>query len=328
MKISIIIPVYNGAFYLREMLDSITQQKRKPDEVILSNDESKDNSLSIIEEFAKTAPFEVRILQHKPSGVTNNYLNAARAATGDIVIVADQDDWLHENRLFEVELAFISNPSATLISSDSEIVSHDLESLGRTVRKPQLGNRDMEWVADKSINFSRFLRGGLPTLAHTLSFRSYLLPYLLKKPVEIENWWFEEWLSCVAACLGEIRLIPQVHTYYRQHQNQTSKAGTTRKSFIQNNSAKFAERLYKMVYCLNLIEDNGGDFLCSDKKNYREKILGEYIEFLQKRNELREETIFSRTILASRMMLAGYYSKYSRGVYSFLADILVLESRK
>jgi len=93
MKISVIIPVYNVAQYLRQCLDSVISQSYKNIEIILVNDGSTDNSLSICEEYL-----------HKDSRIlllnkTNGGLSDARnfglpKATGDYIWFVDSDDWI------------------------------------------------------------------------------------------------------------------------------------------------------------------------------------------------------------------------------------------
>ena len=54
MKVSVAMAVYNGEKYVRDQIVSILSQLRKDDELIISYDESSDNSLSILTEFAQS----------------------------------------------------------------------------------------------------------------------------------------------------------------------------------------------------------------------------------------------------------------------------------
>ena len=65
-KVSVIIPVYNVEKYLRECLDSVVNQTLKDIEIICVNDGSTDNSLQILEEFAKDGNINafIRSLQY------------------------------------------------------------------------------------------------------------------------------------------------------------------------------------------------------------------------------------------------------------------------
>jgi len=122
MKISAVIPTCQGARFLEEMLQSVQNQSLRPDELIISDDSSTDNTLQIIEKFAHGSPFPVHLLRHDPCGITENYLNAISRATGDMIVVGDQDDiWLH-NRIEKIEGVFSKSPDIALVSCDSSLV--------------------------------------------------------------------------------------------------------------------------------------------------------------------------------------------------------------
>jgi len=61
MNLSIALATYNGAAYLKEQLESFAAQTRTPDELVISDDQSTDDTLRLIEEFAATARFPVRL---------------------------------------------------------------------------------------------------------------------------------------------------------------------------------------------------------------------------------------------------------------------------
>jgi glycosyltransferase involved in cell wall biosynthesis len=53
---------YNGAAFLQPQLESIARQSRPPDELVISDDCSTDSTRQIVDEFAKHAPFAVRLV--------------------------------------------------------------------------------------------------------------------------------------------------------------------------------------------------------------------------------------------------------------------------
>ena len=99
-KISVIIPVYNTAPYLKRCLDSVLGSTCRNLEVICVNDGSTDESLSILESYQAVDDRVVVITQN------NRGLSAARntgmaKATGDFISFVDSDDWVHP-QMFEV----------------------------------------------------------------------------------------------------------------------------------------------------------------------------------------------------------------------------------
>ena len=92
-NISIALATFNGSQFLNEQLSSYVSQTVLPDELIVSDDGSQDATLDIIAEFARTAPFPVRIISGEPHlGFADNFFRAARACSGRFIAFSDQDD--------------------------------------------------------------------------------------------------------------------------------------------------------------------------------------------------------------------------------------------
>ena len=71
--ISIVIPVYNVEKYVKETLISVKNQDSEPDEVIIINDGSTDNSYEIIKEFKKLSKWKILQTKNQGLGLTRNY---------------------------------------------------------------------------------------------------------------------------------------------------------------------------------------------------------------------------------------------------------------
>jgi glycosyltransferase involved in cell wall biosynthesis len=65
MKISIAMTSYNGSQYLQHQLSSFIKQDHLPDELIVCDDGSTDNTIEILEKFSLASPFEVKIFSNK-----------------------------------------------------------------------------------------------------------------------------------------------------------------------------------------------------------------------------------------------------------------------
>lgn len=92
--VSICIPTYNGAEFLAGALASLEAQTYANCEVIVSDDASSDRTLQIVEEFAKSSKFPVRIFHHKPSGIGANWNHCVENARGEYIKFLFQDDLL------------------------------------------------------------------------------------------------------------------------------------------------------------------------------------------------------------------------------------------
>ena len=107
VKVSVIIPVYNTAEYLRECLDHIAAQTEEQIEVICVDDGSSDGSGSILDEYADTdARFQV--IHKQNQGVTEARKTGLSCARGEYVCFVDSDDWI-ETDMLEVLLNSIDD---------------------------------------------------------------------------------------------------------------------------------------------------------------------------------------------------------------------------
>ena len=115
-RISIIVPVYNVAEFLRQSLDSLVGQTYRDIEIICINDGSPDNSIDIINEYA-AKDSRIVVIDKKNEGVAAARNDAMKAATGEYFMFADGDDWIELNaceRLISVMHEY--NPDVVMYS--------------------------------------------------------------------------------------------------------------------------------------------------------------------------------------------------------------------
>lgn len=100
VKISIIMPIYNGAEFLKRSIESVSKQTLEEIELICVDDGSEDNSLELLEEYAEKYSF-IRILtqENQGSGKARNY--GMDEAKGDYIAFLDADDIFVEEDALE-----------------------------------------------------------------------------------------------------------------------------------------------------------------------------------------------------------------------------------
>ena len=75
MTCAVVMATYNGEKYVKEQLNSILNQTRKPDSIIVTDDNSTDNTVKICKEILEASKINYKILVHeKKQYVTNNFL--------------------------------------------------------------------------------------------------------------------------------------------------------------------------------------------------------------------------------------------------------------
>ena len=102
VPVSVCIPVYNGALYVRDAIQSILNQTVIPQEIIVSDSGSSDGSENIVRDEARKAQATLIILPTKTRGMVANWNSAIRAASGKYIKFLFQDDLLRSNCLEEM----------------------------------------------------------------------------------------------------------------------------------------------------------------------------------------------------------------------------------
>lgn len=126
--ISICIPTYNGGKYLQQALDSIKAQTYKNFEVVVSDDQSSDETLKICEEFQKTVDFPVFIHSHIPQGIGANWNNCIAKANGQYIKFLFQDDILEDNCLADM-IVFLNDEKLDIVACKRAIIDENSQDV-------------------------------------------------------------------------------------------------------------------------------------------------------------------------------------------------------
>jgi len=120
LKITVIINNYNYQNYIEEALQSVLKQARKPDQVIVVDDGSTDDSLSCMK---KLLPLfnNAKLIAKKNGGQLSTFNAALPEVEGDVIAFLDSDDWYDKGYLGEVETLFRNNEIDYLFSSFRQV---------------------------------------------------------------------------------------------------------------------------------------------------------------------------------------------------------------
>lgn len=123
--VSVIIPNYNHARYLEQRLDSVFGQTYPNFEVIILDDCSTDNSLEVINRYKDNPHLSQIVINETNSGSTfKQWDKGINLAHGEIIWIAESDDWCELNLLEELIKAFLHN-SGTVLAYNSTLVLYD-----------------------------------------------------------------------------------------------------------------------------------------------------------------------------------------------------------
>ncbi len=122
MRISIVMPTYNGGKFLKHIMDSLYYQTRKADEVIFIDDRSDDDTVDIIKYYIDEKKISTwRVIENPVNlGVWRNFKRAWKYASGDLILFCDQDDIWHRDKLLIYDRAFSNEAGIDVLASGKE----------------------------------------------------------------------------------------------------------------------------------------------------------------------------------------------------------------
>jgi len=245
--ISIAMPTYNGGRYLREQLDSIYCQTKQPDEVIVVDDCSTDNTIEILKEFHKKYGLKYYI-NEKNLGYNKNFEKAITLCSSDFIALCDQDDiWLPEK--IEKTYNKLKEYPKDIPALVSSFNSTDINILKCKVKnKCQSGG----W----HLNFTKYASQGC-----TLMFNKKLKDIIIPIPDGIM---YDAYIGFTAALLGNRYYIGEQLMYYRIHndnafakKHETSKYQIFKKEINKHLPYWFdVERKEVLHFIINIHKNN------------------------------------------------------------------------
>ena len=221
LSISVALCTHNGGLFVEDQLRSILDQTVSPQQIVISDDASTDNTLSrataLITRYSEMpdrSPVELIELRNSEAlGVARNFEAAILATSGDLVALSDQDDVWRPDRLARVVQEFESRPELDLVFSNARLVDAAGASLDRTLFDVlEISAADQQLLHDGAA-LSLFIKRNFATGA-TVMFRRKLLERALPFP---SNWLHDEWLGIIAAATGQVDVIDEPLIDYRQH---------------------------------------------------------------------------------------------------------------
>lgn len=222
--ISIALTTYNGEKFLPELLESLAKQTRLPDEIVITDDASADDTLSIVKKFSANAPFAVRFYRNPERlGWARNFVHAAQLCSSELIAFCDQDDvWLPTK--IERCCAEFSRPDICLAYHDAVTVDAALVPYGRLTRLP-LQSRE-----SAALDLSPFQN----PYGFTMVFRRSLLRYCPLYDLSMDHdrpgqpMAHDQFFFFLASALERIRYIPELLVNYRQHDGNVVGPGVRR----------------------------------------------------------------------------------------------------
>lgn len=301
-KISVALATYKGGQYLEPLLDSLAAQHCLPYELVVSDDNSPDNTLEVLEKFSQRAPFPVRILRNEAQlGVIGNFNNAFIHCEGELIAYCDQDDLWAPEKLATCVKHF-DNEDVKLVMHRSEVVDKDAKPLGYHIpetNKVEFGTVHFPSTPDMSYGL------GHQMLFDASIYKNYSWIFSKGfKALEDIGGNYDIQLRFLAGLAGDIVSIEQAFVKFRRHESATSDAGVvdtktaTKSGFLNKHPDDYARESRE----LQAIADTFKHEVLSCLKSPDDKLI-QYIDFMYARAAmyLKRGSIYASSSIFTRM---------------------------
>lgn len=313
-RISVALCTYNGERFIAQQIESILAQSMPVDEIVLGDDASSDNTVQIVEELVGRTNIDLMVRRHNPGlGVRNNFADAISATTGDVIILCDQDDVWHRDK---VEKLVEALGDKELVHSDARLVDAEGNPKGSALLEElNVSAWEKRNLVDGDA-LAVLLKRNLVTGA-TAAVKGEFARSIMPVP---DGWIHDEWLAFIAAFDRQLVLLPEALTDYRQHENNQIGAkkeplSVQIKRKISADSDDDVRRLTRALSASHFVNTTQRG---TAEQRHR---LEEAVKHQQARS-LMPKGHFSRIPALMSEAFKGNYSKYSRGIWAFGRDLL------
>lgn len=325
LNVSVVLPTYNGETFISQQLESYNQQSRLPDELIITDDGSTDNTERVITEFARNSSFPVKFIKNsRRLGAFGNFAESIKQSSGKIICLSDQDDiWLPEH--IEV-LSSEFEQSSRVFAVCSNSVRVDETGVSTEVNTwrdvSRLGRKQFSRKASDAIGLIAGYRG--IGNAHGLAISSNLKSLLVPNLKRFYSGASLDLLLLYGACLlGEVCFCYRPLTLYRRHASNLSSFSKVPNSQLLRNVNRIDDillaRTMQMFQALQLVKlSETGSLDCGKLKRYLE-VLKHYSTVLK----LRKKGLLAIGGFWN-LILNSSYSQNSKGFRDLVADILAI----
>lgn len=229
--ISVCMATYNGSKYIREQLDSIIPQLAEDDEIIISDDGSKDDTLELIKKYNDK---RIIIVHNETNhGFVGNFENAMRNVRGDYVFLCDQDDvWARD----KVEKSLKYLRKYDLIVHNALLVDGNGVSLNRSY---------FDCLHKKTGFWSNWWKTRF--LGCCMVMKRSVVDYCLPFPKNMQG--HDYWVGMMSLAKYKVGFVDDVLLFYRRHGgNVSSSSGKSENTLFYK---IFVKRI-PLLYCVFL----------------------------------------------------------------------------
>jgi glycosyltransferase involved in cell wall biosynthesis len=284
-NVSVILTAFNGSKYIEKQLESILNQTLQPDEIIICDDKSTDQTVSLLSRYLASDKVKL-FVNDKQLGVVENFKKAAKLAKhGNWLVFSDQDDiWIPQKlERLSSEMQLIDDDiTPALVYSDLSIIDKNDKIIAASFWEKQK-------IKPEKINLARLLYGNVVTGC------TMIINYPMAEEffcINGSNYLHDEWVGLIAYSFGKVKFLRERLVLYRQHESNVTYSEDYKVSgFIDKIKADFNYFLNNEKFLFREF-DLAKEFLLK----YRDRLDQKNIETIEKFIKLKDKNYIIKRI--------------------------------
>jgi len=249
-RVSVILPMYNGAQFVSRAIESVLNQTYKELELIVVDDGSSDNSINVVQDYTDA---RLKLFKKKNGGPASARNFGIQHCSGEYVALIDQDDLWYPKKL-EKQIRLISqNSKLDMVYCDALSIYEDGSGPARKwseLHIPQAGKVFIElykgnFILSSSAIFRKFITNKIVLMDENRKFFG------------VDD--YECWLRI--ALNSEIGYVPEILVERRLHKSNLSFRNKTSQSMMYNNAIEVRKKYNKLYSNIFLKRDLSNSYL-------------------------------------------------------------------
>jgi glycosyltransferase involved in cell wall biosynthesis len=335
MRISVALSTYNGSRFLRQQLQSLEDQTLRPDELVVRDDASDDETRRILEEFAARASFRVELeLGSRRLGSTPSFERVLERCTGDIIALCDQDDVWRSDKLEVIHRTFSERAAVGLVFTNAALIDGAGAPLRHNVWDVFPFDANGRWMLRRNVLAFMLTRFSAPgcTIAYRAEHQPVVLPFPPILRSQDPPMHHDRWILTMVAAVADVLPLQDCLVSYRLHADQQIGLGRffdarstgSRRWNVYRARLKWGDmvrELGQILATVPIVRQCLVEQRPVPSAAQAVVLLDEFVEHLEFRRRLPHARP-RRAFAVGRAWVRGDYHRYANGMWSAVADVL------
>jgi len=323
-RVSVAMATCDGGRFVAEQLASLAGQTRPPDELVVCDDASRDDTRERVAGFAEGVSFDVRVETNASRlGITKNFERAIELCSGDVIFLADQDDYWLPTKIERMLALLRERPEVGAVFCNGRVVDEARRPLGYDLWRAvgfEASEQELARAGRAADVFVRHVVAAGAALAFDARFKALVLPIPGLHSVH------DAWLAFLIATVSRVEALDEELIEHRLHADNEfgfrlfDLPAQYRQARVQVAEGAFAKAHAFFSQARDRLAAQSDPQFRATPDTMRS--IEEKIDHARRRDDM-SPNFFGRLLPVAREIRTGRYRRYSYGWKSVAQDLFL-----